>query len=75
MVEILFLGPIEFGDLKLDVSSLGELKEKLNSYDEPELKEWLRICAVCVNDEIVTDLKTPLKDGDRVCILPPVCGG
>ncbi|CAD7286315.1 MULTISPECIES: MoaD/ThiS family protein [Campylobacter] len=75
MVTVSFLGPIEFDDVKLEVSSLGELKDRLNEYDELALKEWLQICAVAVNDEVVTELETPLKDGDRVCILPPVCGG
>ncbi|WP_169777430.1 MoaD/ThiS family protein [Campylobacter mucosalis] len=75
MIIVKFLGPIEFDDMKLDVKTLDELKQKLSEYNELELKEWLKICAVSVNDEIVTELNTPLRDGDVVCILPPVCGG
>ncbi|MCF6206485.1 MAG: MoaD/ThiS family protein, partial [Sulfurovum sp.] len=32
-------------------------------------------CVVELNDTMVSDLSTPLKDGDRISILPPVCGG
>ncbi|WP_304345109.1 MoaD/ThiS family protein, partial [Campylobacter showae] len=39
------------------------------------LSEWLKICAVAVNDEIASSLDAPLKDGDKISILPPVCGG
>lgn len=75
MVEIEFLGPIKLDNIKLEASNLAEIKEKLNRYTDFELNEWLKICAVAVNDEIVIGLETPLKDGDRISILPPVCGG
>lgn len=75
MVEIEFLGPIKMQNLKLEAANLAEVKAKLAEYNELELNEWLKICAVAINDEIVSDLKTPLKDGDRISILPPVCGG
>ncbi|CZE45756.1 MoaD/ThiS family protein [Campylobacter geochelonis] len=73
MVEIEFLGPINKDSLKLEASNLANLKEIL-SKDE-SLKEWLEICAVAVNDTIVCSLDTPLKSGDRISLLPPVCGG
>ena len=44
------------------------------SKDE-EIKKWLENSAVAVNDKIVTSIEVELKDGDRVAILPPVCGG
>ncbi|WP_170019742.1 MoaD/ThiS family protein [Campylobacter sp. RM16190] len=75
MVEIEFLGPIKLDTIKLEASNLAEVKEKLNRYTDFELNEWLKICAVAVNDEIVSSLETPLKDGDKISILPPVCGG
>ena len=50
-----------------------ELKELL-SKDE-SLKPWLGVCAVSLNDEVVSSLKEPLRDGDIICVLPPVCGG
>ena len=73
MVEIEFLGPIKISNLKLEAANLSEVKEKLGKYEE--LGEWLKICAVAVNDEIANSLEAPLKDGDKISILPPVCGG
>ena len=73
MVEIEFLGPIKMENLKLEAANLSEVKEKLGEYEE--LGEWLKICAVAVNDEIASSLEAPLKDGDKISILPPVCGG
>ena len=73
MVEIEFLGPIKMENLKLEAANLSEVKEKLGEYEE--LGEWLKICAVAVNDEISSSLDAPLKDGDKISILPPVCGG
>ena len=73
MVEIEFLGPVKMNNLKLEAANLSEVKEKLGEYEE--LGEWLKICAVAVNDEIASSLDAPLKDGDKISILPPVCGG
>jgi len=73
MVRIEFLGPISREPLEVEAKSLKELKDIL-SKDE-SLKEWLKSSAVAVNDKIVTTLEVELKDGDRVVILPPVCGG
>ena len=49
MVEIEFLGPIKMSNLKLEAANLSEVKEKLGEY--AQLGEWLKICAVAVNDE------------------------
>ncbi|MEO1927733.1 MAG: MoaD/ThiS family protein [Nautiliaceae bacterium] len=73
MVIVEFLGPIGKEPLKLKVNTLKELKEELNK--DESLKEWLKECAVAVNDKIVTSLDVTLKEGDKVVILPPVCGG
>ena len=73
MVEIEFLGPIKMNNLKLEAANLSEVKEKLGEY--AQLGEWLKICAVAVNDEIASSLEVSLKDGDKISILPPVCGG
>ncbi|MCR4941331.1 MAG: MoaD/ThiS family protein [Campylobacter sp.] len=75
MILVRFLGPLDFEDLKIEAKSLRELKERLSQYDESELKKWLELCAVSVNDEIVSNLDTQLNDGDIVALLPPVCGG
>ena len=73
MVKVEFLGPIGKENIEVDVKDLKELKEFL-SKDE-EIKKWLENSAVAVNDKIVTSIEVELKDGDRVAILPPVCGG
>ena len=73
MIEIEFLGPIWVENLKVEAKNLGEVKAALS--DKEELKKWLNICAVAVNDEIVNDINFALKEGDKISILPPVCGG
>ncbi len=73
MIKVEFLGPIGREPMEVEASSLNELKHILNKIED--LSEWLKICAVAVNDEIVSDAGFLLKDGDRVAILPPVCGG
>lgn len=74
MVRVEFLGPIShISPLELEVSNIDALKERLSK--EPELTTWLEISAVAVNDEIITELSYPLKSGDKITLLPPVCGG
>ncbi|AKT90345.1 molybdopterin synthase, small subunit [Campylobacter ureolyticus RIGS 9880] len=73
MIRVEFLGPIKKDDLEIKASNLAELKEILNK--DESLKEWLEISAVAINDEIINSLDKELKNGDKVSILPPVCGG
>ena len=73
MVRVEFLGPIVREPMELEVASLAELSRRL--YEEEPIRPWLEKCAVAVNDVMVKDPSQPLKDGDRVAILPPVCGG
>lgn len=73
MVKVEFLGPINKEDLELEVKNLKELKEILQK--DESLKEWLELCAVSLNDEIIFNENTKLKDGDKIALLPPVCGG
>ena len=73
MIRVEFLGPIKKDDLEIKASNLVELKEILNK--DESLKEWLEISAVAINDEIINTLNKELKNGDKVSILPPVCGG
>ena len=73
MVKIEFLGPINKENLELDIKSIQELKEILKK--DESLKEWLELCAISLNDEMIFDDKITLKDGDKICLLPPVCGG
>lgn len=54
----------------------GDLKELRAILQEKEgLKEWLGVCAIALNDRLIDNLNTPLKDGDVISLLPPVCGG
>ena len=73
MIKVEFLGPIKKDDLEIKASNLVELKEILNK--DESLKEWLEISAVAINNEIINSLDKELKNGDKVSILPPVCGG
>ncbi len=74
MVKVEFLGPMSnIPSRELEVQSLKELREIL-SQDET-LHSWLEISAVAVNDEIIEDISYPLKSGDKVVLLTPVCVG
>ncbi len=73
MVKVEFLGPIGREAMEIEVSSMAELSDIL-SRDE-ELAGWLGSSAVALNDSMISSLDTKLVDGDRVSILPPVCGG
>jgi molybdopterin synthase sulfur carrier subunit len=68
-----FLGPIQKKPLELDISNLNELAEILQ--EDKEMQQWLENSAVAVNDTLVSSRDVVLKDGDRVALLPPVCGG
>jgi molybdopterin synthase sulfur carrier subunit len=68
-----FLGPIGIAPKELDVSSLEELSNILKK--EEGLEKWLENSAVAINDVLVKDKTVALNDGDKVSLLPPVCGG
>ena len=73
MVRVEFLGPIQKDALELDIKNLNELATILQ--EDTEMTEWLTNSAVAVNDTLVSSLEAPLKDGDKISLLPPVCGG
>lgn len=73
MIEIEFLGPLNKDKITLEASNLSEVKEHLKQ--DESLKEWLELCAVAVNENLVFDANFALKDGDKIALLPPVCGG
>lgn len=73
MVKVEFLGPIGKPSMEVEAQTLADVSAKLKQDDA--LNAWLSKCAVAVNDTMVSDVNTPLKDGDKVSILPPVCGG
>ena len=73
MIKVEFLGPISKAPIEMEASTLADVSARLKEDDS--LAVWLDKCAVALNDTMVNDLSTALKDGDRVSILPPVCGG
>ena len=73
MVKIEFLGPINKDDMKLDIKNLAELSEILKN--DKEISSWLETCAVAINDTLICSKDVDLKDGDKISLLPPVCGG
>ncbi len=73
MVKIEFLGPINKDSMDLNISNLQELSEILKN--DIEVSSWLETCAVAINDTLICSKDIELKDGDKVSLLPPVCGG
>ncbi len=73
MVRVEFLGPINKEPLELDITNLQELAEILK--DDVEASKWLESSAVAVNDKLVSKADCTLCDGDKISLLPPVCGG
>jgi molybdopterin synthase sulfur carrier subunit len=73
VIEVSFLGPIKKETIYIEATSLKELAEILKKDDS--LSEWLNISAIAVNDKIVKDKSFKLSSGDKVALLPPVCGG
>jgi len=73
MVKVEFLGPINQESLEIEATTLKDVAEALQNIEA--INGWLEKCAVAVNDEITNNLSQVLKSGDRVSILPPVCGG
>ena len=73
MVRVEFLGPIQKDPLELEITNLKELAPMLQK--DETLKEWLDNSAVAINDTLVSSLDVALSDGDKISLLPPVCGG
>lgn len=73
MVKIEFLGPINKDDMDLDIDNLSQLSEILKN--DKEVSTWLETCAVAINDTLICSKDVKLSDGDKISLLPPVCGG
>ena len=73
MVTVEFLGPIGQKPLSMEASTLADVATELQK--DEALKVWLESAAVAVNDVLTSDLSFALKDGDKISLLPPVCGG
>jgi len=73
MVTVEFLGPIAKEPLHIEALNIADIAAALQN--DNELIEWLGKCAVAVNDKMTNDPNHKLSDGDKVSLLPPVCGG
>jgi len=73
MIKVEFLGPMAQEIIELEATTLAEVATQLQNIES--VAPWLEKCAVAVNDQMTADLSMVLKSGDRVSILPPVCGG
>ncbi len=73
MIIVEFLGPINKEPLSLEITNLNQLSVILK--DDNSLQKWLENSAVAVNDCIIQDKDLVLNDGDKISLLPPVCGG
>ena len=73
MVKIEFLGPINKDSMNLEIDNLAQLSEILKN--DKEISSWLETCAVAINDTLICSKDVDLKDGDKISLLPPVCGG
>jgi len=73
VVKVEFLGPINKESMNLDISNLSQLSEVLKK--DNEVATWLQTCAVAINDTLVSSKDVKLNSGDKISLLPPVCGG
>ena len=73
MVHVEFLGPIGKAPIEMEAETLSDVSKQLK--EDPSLSSWLDKSAVALNDTMVNDLNIKLKEGDKITILPPVCGG
>ncbi|MEA1913769.1 MAG: MoaD/ThiS family protein [Campylobacterota bacterium] len=73
MVTVEFLGPIGKAPMQLDIDNLSQLSTVLKG--DEEIISWLENCAVAINDVMICSKDTVLNDGDKISLLPPVCGG
>ena len=74
MAIVHFLGPIKRDSIYVDIRNLTQLRTILLLKEE-DLKDWLDICAVAVNDTMVSSFNYEIQDNDQISLLPPVCGG
>lgn len=74
MAIVNFLGPINKKPINININNFDELKNELHKMDD--LKQWIPICAIAVNDEIISKTDNiAIKNDDIISLLPPVCGG
>ncbi|KFH28159.1 molybdenum cofactor biosynthesis protein MoaD [Helicobacter pylori] len=72
MVEVRFFGLIKEENFFIKASDLKELGAILQ--EKEGLKEWLGVCTIALNDRLIDNLNTPLKESDVISLLPPFVG-
>jgi len=73
MIKVEFLGPIKKEPIEVDIKNLNQLSEILKQ--DNDLIKWLENSAIAINDTLVNKKDHPLNSGDKISLLPPVCGG
>lgn len=73
MVTVEFLGPIGISPREVDATHIKDLA--LIFQGDEAISPWLKECAVAVNGKIIQDKDFTLNNGDKISLLPPVCGG
>lgn len=73
MISVEFLGPIGIKPMQVECENLEQLSVILKNHSVAS--QWLENCAVAVNDRLVKDKNMILNSGDKISLLPPVCGG
>ncbi len=73
MATIEFLGPINKDPIEVDIKHLSELKSLFQ--DDAQVKQWLETSAIALNDQLISNLNIAISKGDKISLLPPVCGG
>ncbi len=73
MVKVEFLGPINKNTMEVEIANLNELSAILKN--DEQVSTWLETCAVAINDTLISSKDVVLNEGDRISLLPPVCGG
>ena len=73
MIKVEFLGPMAQETIELEAKTLADVATQLQNIES--VTAWLDKCAVAVNNQMTNDLNMVLKEGDKISILPPVCGG
>ena len=73
MITVEFLGPIGKQPIEVEIENLQQLSTILQ--EDESLQPWLHNSAVAINDVLTKEKNVLLKDGDKISLLPPVCGG
>jgi molybdopterin synthase sulfur carrier subunit len=78
MIKIEFLGPISSvsQNCEIEANTLEDVINYIKSKEE--LSQWVDDLALAINDKLVKkshDKASTLSDGDKISVLPPVCGG